>query len=149
MFASIFRGCEAVKKIVRRCNVCKHYEGRPYSGPQIPDLPVERVSEDPPFNYTGVDFAGPLYVRSGAGTESSKAYICLFTRASTRALHLEVTDGTTANTFLLNFRHFCSRRGVPSLVMSDNAKTFKHCAKEVMKVVQSEEVHQPLTSKQI
>ena len=72
-------------------------------------------------------------------------YLC----ASTRALHLEVTDGMTAITFLLVFRRFCSRRGVPSLVMSDNAKTFKHCAKKVMKVVRSEEVHEHLTNKHI
>ena len=33
--------------------------------------------------------------------------------------------------------------------MSDNAKTFKHCAKEVMKVIRSEEVRQQMTNKQI
>ena len=37
----IFRGCEAVKEIIRQCNICRHYEGRPYSGPQISDLPTE------------------------------------------------------------------------------------------------------------
>lgn len=144
----IFRGREAVKRIVRQCTICRRYKGKPYSGPLVPDLPTERVSEDPPFNNTGIDFAGPLYVRDGGRTDS-KAYICLFTCASTRALHLEVTDGMTAATFLLAFRRFCSRRGVPSLVMSDNAKTFKHCAKEVIKVVRSEEVRQHMTNKQI
>lgn len=144
----IFRGREAVKKIIRKCVVCRRYEGKAYTGPLIPDLPAERVSADPPFNNTGIDFAGPLYIHTAEAKES-KAYVCIFTCASTRALHLEVTEGLSANTFLLAFRRFCSRRGIPSIILSDNAKTFKHCAKEIMKIIRSEEVHQYLSNKQI
>ena len=144
----IFRGCEAVKKIIRKCVVCRRYEGKAYTGPLIPDLPTERVSADPPFNKMGIDFAGPLYIHTAEAKES-KAYVCIFTCASTRALHLEVTEGLSANTFLLAFRRFCSRRGIPSIILSDNAKTFKHCAKEIMKIIHSEEVHQYLSNKQI
>ena len=144
----IFRGREAVKKIIRKCVICQRYEGKAYTGPLIPDLPVERVSSDPPFNNTGIDFAGPLYVHI-AETKENKAYICIFTCASTRALHLEVTEGLSANTFLLAFRRFCGRIGIPSIILSDNAKTFKHCAKEITRIVRSEEVHQYLSNKQI
>ena len=35
------------------------------------------------------------------------------------------------------------------IILSDNAKTFKHCAKEITKIVCSEEVHQYLSNKQI
>ena len=143
-----FRGREAVKKIIRKCVVCRRYEGKAYTGQLIPDLPTERVSADPPFNNTGIDFAGPLYIHTAEAKES-KAYVCIFTCASTRALHLEVTEGLSANTFLLAFRRFCSRRGIPSIILSDNAKTFKHCAKEIMKIIRSEEVHQYLSNKQI
>jgi len=29
-----------------------------------PDLPNDRVSDDPPFTHIGLDFAGPLYIRT-------------------------------------------------------------------------------------
>ena len=33
--------------------------------------------------------------------------------------------------------------------MSDNAKTFEHCSKEIVSIAQAEEVHSHLTNKQI
>lgn len=119
-----------------------------YIRPLIPDLPAERVSSETPFNNTGIDFASPLYVHA-AETKENKAYICIFECASTRALHLEITEGLLANTFLLAFRRFYGRRGIPLIILSDNINTFKHCAKEITKIVQSEEVHQYLSNKQI
>ena len=144
----VFRGREAVKKLIRKCVICQRYEGKAYAGPPTPDLPTQRVSADPPFNNTGIDFAGPLYTLTSEAKEN-KAYICIFTCASTRAVHLEVTEGMSARIFLLAFRRFCGRRGIPSIILSDNAKTFKHCAKEITKIVRSEEVHQYLSNKQI
>ena len=35
------------------------------------------------------------------------------------------------------------------IILADNAKTFKHCAKEITKIVHLEEVHQYLSNKQI
>ena len=149
----IIRGREAVKKVVRRCVLCRKHEGNSYATPPVPPLPVERVSNMPPFNNTGLDFAGPLYVRdklNGAtDNQEIKVYVCLFTCASSRGLHLELTRDLSATVFLQAFRKFCARRGVPSTIMSDNAKTFKCCSKEVERVVRSEEVHQYLTNRQI
>ena len=52
----------------------------------------------------------------------------------TRALHLELVNDLNAITFLNAFRRFCSRRGTPSLVNLDNAKTFKAAAKSLEKL---------------
>lgn len=73
-----------VKKILRSCVVCNKLEGVPYASVPPPDLPSERTSEDPPFSHTGIDFVGPLFVK-GDG-ESERAYVCLFTCTSTRAV---------------------------------------------------------------
>jgi len=149
----IIRGREAVKKLVRRCVLCRKHEGKPYTTPPVPPLSSERVSNMPPFNNTGLDFAGPLYVRGkpvgATDSQEIKAYVRLFTCASTRGLHLELTRELSATVFLQAFRRFCARRGVPSTIMLDNAKTFKFCSKEIEKVVRSEEVHQYLTNRQI
>ena len=58
-----------------------------------PPLPQSRVSDDLAFSQVGVDFAGPLYVRNiyNSDTEMHKCHIALFTCASTRAIHLELT----------------------------------------------------------
>lgn len=90
-----------------------------------PDLPEERVSDGPPFVNTGVDFAGPLYVQNRTQGEQVKAYyVCLFTCAATRAVHLELTLDLSAATFLLAFTRFTARRGTPSVMISDNTKVF-------------------------
>ena len=61
----IVRGRSLTKAILFRCVVSKRYEGAPLSGPPAPPLPEFRVKESPAFTHTGVDFAGPIVVRSG------------------------------------------------------------------------------------
>ena len=130
------RGQEVVKQIVRRCVVCKKIEGKVFKSVKAPPLSACRVSEDPPFSNTGIDFAGPLYVKDES---KQKTYICLYTCASTRAIHLELTENLSVRTFLLAFRRFTSRREVPTRLLSDNVKTFKAAAKEVKLILRSEE----------
>ena len=50
-------------------------------------------------------------------------------------------------TFLQAFRHFVARRGLPSQIVSDNAKTFKGAAIEIQRVTRSTEVQRYMTSK--
>ena len=71
---------------------CRRVEGQPFSLREPPALPKERVSDDPPFACTGIDFVGPLYTSEKCGTtEDAKAYVGQFTCASARAVHLELT----------------------------------------------------------
>ena len=75
-----------------------------------------------------------------------KAYICLFTCASTRHIHLELTTGLNVETFLFAFCRFISRQGLPATLLSDNAKTFKSASKEICSIARSTEVSQYLTN---
>ena len=113
----ILWGREAVKKVSRKCVICKRYEGKSVSSPPLTQLPEERVGEYPPFANTGIDFAGPLYIKS-----DGKVYVCLFTCGITRAIHLELTTDLSASSFLQAFRCFVGRRGLPTKIISDNAK---------------------------
>ena len=58
-----------------------------------------------------------------------KVYIALFTCGSTRAVHLEIAPDLSSETFIRSFKRFVCRRGIPRLVVSDNAKTFKTAAR--------------------
>ena len=139
----ILRGREAVKRNLRKCVTCRRVEGIPYRPPPTPDLPMERVSIDPPFAHTGLDFVGPLYIRDGKTSSekgSNKVYICLFTCVSTRAIHLELAPSLSVKSFLLAFRRFVSRRGLPVSLMSDNATTFRAASKDIRRITRSGEV---------
>ena len=146
----ILKGKRAVKQVIKNCVTFLKCEGLPYHVTTTPHLPAKRVSDDPPFTHVGIDFAGPLYIKDKSSRSNSfKVNVCLFTCCSTRAIHLELTDLLAAESFLLAFRHFVGRRGLPSTIWSDNAKTFKNAAKEVQRIVRSPEVVKHLATGQV
>ena len=130
-----------VKRILSECYLCRRHEGRSYFVPPPPPLPTFRVQESPPFTSTGVDFAGPLYVKSPGGSQY-KVWIVLYTCCVTRAVHLDLVSDMSTPTFIRSFKRFSSRRGLPSLMLSDNGKTFVAAAKVVTKVVTSPKVQE-------
>ena len=117
----IVRGRYFIRSLLFRCTVCKKFEGKPYKVPQAPPLPNYRVKEAPAFSYIGLDYVGPLFVKS-TSDEERKVWICLFTCCSTREVHFEVVPNMTSEAFLRCFRRFVARRSRPSLVVSDKAK---------------------------
>jgi hypothetical protein len=153
----ILRGREVVKNTIRHCVVCSKYHGAPFKSQPTPDLPATRVSDDPPFTHVGLDFAGPLFVKQIKPSDSLEAndnpgvkvYVLLLTCASTRAVHLEPTLGLSVQAFLLAFRRFASRRGLPATITSDNAKAFKSSSKDVTKIIRSQEVWHYLVERRI
>ena len=136
----IVKGRSLVKSTIRHCVLCKRFEGTPYHGPVPPPLPTFRVQEEPPFSYTGVDFAGPLHVRTTGSSEANKAWICLFTCCVVRAVHLEIVSDMSTETFIRCLKRFVARRGMPRKFVSDNGKTFKAGAMFLKSVFQDEEV---------
>ena len=120
----LLKGRQTVKKCLRRCVWCKRINGLPYRNTPIADLPEFRVDQLRAFNTVGVDYCGPLRYGKGEGQDSAKAYICLFTCASTRALHLELVTNMSTDGFLRALRRFIARRGIPAIV-SDNFASFK------------------------
>ena len=137
----IVQGRQFVRKLLYECVVCRRLEGRPYVAPPPPPLPEFRVKEEPPFTYVGIDFVGSLYVKS-LNSPQQKVWICLYTCCVTRALHLDLVPDLTANAFLRSFRRFTARRGRPSLVVSDNGRTFKPAAREITRILNDPGVKQ-------
>ena len=125
-----------IRNLLHRCTICKRHGGRPYPAPDPAPLPKHRLQDLPPFSVTGVDFTGALHVHNNNG--ETKVYICLFTCANTRAIHLEIVTDLSTETFLLAFRRFASRKSCPHIMMSDNASTFTSAAEEITRLLQSE-----------
>ena len=58
------------------------------------------VDEGLPVINKEIDFPGPKYITDKRQQKLEKAYICLYTYALTKALHLEVREGLDTTTFL-------------------------------------------------
>ena len=144
----ITKGRQFVKKILKQCFRCRFMDCKPFNDPPTAALPDFRVTEAPPFSTTGIDFAGPLFVKT-KGSEMVKSYIVLFTCFITRAVHLELVLDLTTITFVSSLRRFCARRGTPVRIVSDNAKTFKAASKLLYEFVSTAEVENFLLSKRI
>lgn len=114
----ILGGRRTIRSVISKCVVCK----RQYSkrvDTTTATLPMDRLRDSSVFEVTGTDFAGPLYLKKG-----EKAWICLFTCAVYRAIHLELVTSLSTDSFLQAFRRFIARRGRPSVVYSDNATNY-------------------------
>ena len=93
------QGRASVRSVFRHCYTCRRHEGGPYKMPVMPPLPITRVTEACAFPRTGLDYLGPLYMKTDQ--ERKKVWVCLFTCLVTRAIHLELMRDMTAEEFLL------------------------------------------------
>ena len=126
------QGRSAVRRVLERCVLCRRHEGGPYKMPLMPPIPTERVSASAPFTYTGVDYFGPLFIRTKG--ESQKVWVCLYTCLVVRAVHLELMYDMSAYQFLLGFRRFIAQHGKPCKIISDNAAHFKLASDTIDKI---------------
>ena len=134
-----------MKKVLHRCVTCRRFEERPHYPPPPPQLPAFRVKEAPEFTYTGVDYAGPLFIKSVNSSGESKVWICLYTCCIVRAIHLEVVPDLTAQSFIRCFKRFSARRGFPTKMISDNGTTFKAASKMLQDIVKHPGVERSLS----
>lgn len=129
-----------VKSVRHVCNYCKRYRVNVLNAPITAALPNYRTEFTEPFSATGVDFAGPLLYKSGKN-KKNKAYIALFTCSSTRAVHLSLCKDMTADEFKKVLKEFVARRGSPSLIVSDNALTFKATKKWLATLLKDDDLY--------
>ena len=140
------RGRQVVRREINQCPVCRRFEGRPCKSIPPPQLPVFRVQQARPFTSTGIDFAGPLYVRD---QEDAKVWLCLYTCCVSRAVHLELVPSLSTEAFIRSFRRFCSRRGTPSLLVTDNAQIFRAADQTIQDFLNTPELREQMEGRSI
>ncbi|XP_071579117.1 uncharacterized protein [Temnothorax nylanderi] len=121
----IIGGRAPVKSHILRCVVCARQRGiRAHQ--LMGQLPLSRVTPSRPFAHTGVDYAGPLTIKTwkGRGAKTYKGWICVFVCFSTSAIHLEVVSDYSSEVFIAAFRRFAARRGIAQTMYSDCGTTF-------------------------
>lgn len=109
-----------MKAHVLRCIKCARQRGI-RAQQLMGQLPAARVSPFCPFTHTGLDYAGPLTVRTwkGRGAKTTKGWICVFVCLTTSAVHLEVVSDYSTDGFIATYRRFVARRGIPHVLHSD------------------------------
>lgn len=123
-------GMNLAKRTVRSCVVCFKFKPK-FITNFMGDLPEHRVTAMTPFYVTGIDYAGPFFVkdRKGRGCKVTKAYVCLFICFAVKAIHLELVTDLSTECFLAALRRFSARRGYPRHIWSDNATNFAGASK--------------------
>ena len=116
----------AISSLVYKCVVCRKLRCK-LEQQQMADLPAERLQQEPPFTYVGLDVFGPWEVvtrRTRGGSANSKRWAILFTCISTRAVHMEVIESMSASSCVNALRRFFSIRGPVKQLRSDRGTNF-------------------------
>ena len=90
------------------------------------------------FLNVGIDYAGPITLRFGGprSKATQKAYLVVFVCMATTAVHIEIVTSLSTKAFFDAFGRFTSRRGLPSIVYSDNATKFQGAQRELSQLTQ-------------
>lgn len=89
------QGRSVVKAIINKCVICLRWRAAP-AKQMMGELPEHRVTPARPFHSTGVDYAGPLWLRTtqGRGHKAYKGFFAVFICMVTKAVHLYSDCGT-------------------------------------------------------
>ncbi|XP_073732301.1 uncharacterized protein [Misgurnus anguillicaudatus] len=144
----IIGGSKAVAQYIRQCVPCRRARA-PLEEQRMADLPIDRTNPSPPFTYCGMDCFGPFYTKQGR--KVYKRYGLLFTCLCSRAVHIEMLEDMTTDTFINALRCFIAIRGAVRHIRSDQGSNFvgaKNELEKAMKDVSNERVAAYLATKQ-
>ena len=122
-----------VSSVIHKCVTCRRLRGR-LADQKMADLPADRLTPEPPFTSVGLDVFGPWSVvtrRTRGGAADSKRWAVLFTCMSTRAVHIELIETMSTDSFINALRRFFSIRGPAKLLRSDRGTNFVGACKEL------------------
>ena len=99
-------------------------------------LPIERLQPSPPFMNVGIDYFGPFAIRGEVQKRiRGKCYGVIITCLVVRAVHVDISEDYSTDTFLQVFRRFASVRGWPKKVFSDNGTQLVGASRELKDLV--------------
>lgn len=120
----------AINRVLRRCVTC--FRVKPKDTEQLMgDLPKCRVTVAEPFEKTGVDYAGPVFLKQGRSRAPVKGYIAVFVCLCTKAIHLELVTSMSTESFMAALHRFVGRRGNVIEMRSDNGTNFVGAQREL------------------
>lgn len=121
----IVGGRAPVRSLILRCVRCARYRGL-RAQQLMGQLPTSRVIPSRPFLNSGIDYAGPISIKTWRGRAAKiyKGYIAIFVCFSTSTVHLELVTDYTTEAFIAAFKRFTGRRGICACLYSDCGTNF-------------------------
>ncbi|KAL2076309.1 hypothetical protein ACEWY4_028093 [Coilia grayii] len=119
--AWIMQGRRTVKKVLNSCVTCRKRRAE-MCRQVMSDLPPERTQRASPFEFTTLDLFGPFEVKDAVKRRTNKkvwgiVYCCI----ASRAVHADLTDDQSAESFLQAYSRFVALGGHPRKLWSDRA----------------------------
>ena len=128
----IVRGLRLAQTIVDKCVKCKRV---------YPTMEQQAMADLPPeifkvpcraFSHIQLDYAGAVTVKDQVKKRVDlKCFPLIFVCMNSGAVHCQLAPGYSAKDFIVQFQHFCSLRGTPSLVHTDQGSQLVAVGKKV------------------
>lgn len=121
----ILGGRAPVRSHILRCMRCARFRGI-RAQQLMGQLPTSRVTLSRLFLNSGIDFAGPVSIKTWKGRAAKiyKGYLAIFVCLSTSAVHLELVTDYTTEAFIAAYKRFTGRRGICATLRSDCGTNF-------------------------
>ena len=104
----------------------------------VGQMPIERIDNFTPWMVTACDMWGPFWYRSESDCDcestKKKGFGIVFCDFYSRSIHCELMRNQSTESFLYCFQKLCTRRGTPSAVYSDRAKSFERADREIRRL---------------
>ena len=121
-----------IRDVTWSCLSCERVAGKPCTQ-LLGQLPADRLKPGHVFDRLGVDYAGPVLIKSGYVRRPiiTKAYMCVFVGFAIKAVHLKPVSELTSTAIIATLRRFIARHGKPSVMWSDHGTNFVGAAREL------------------
>ena len=117
----VINGASRVNFYLAKCVTCRKKRSSSCTQ-KMADLPEDRVEATSPFDCSGVDYFGPFIIKEGR--KELKRYGVIFTCLASRAVHLEVAESLSTDSFMNALRRFIAIRGPIRLLRCDQGTNF-------------------------
>ena len=119
--------CNFVRKILDKCIICWKFNSPSYQYSDNSPLTPLPINSFKAFITVAIDNLGPVFVESIYSNEKGKTYkawVTLYTCASSQAILLDLVWSMYSQTFIKSFKRFIYHRECPGNARSDNGKNF-------------------------
>lgn len=117
----ILGSSKLVSKFIYKCVQCRKLR-RPVEQQQMAELPKVRIEESAPFTNCGMDCFGPFIIKRYR--KEHKRYGLIFTCLYSRAVHIEMLEDLSTDSFINALRCFISLRGAVHKLYCDQGRNF-------------------------
>ena len=121
---------KVIRDIIHKCVTCRKLRGKS-SQQLMGSLPPERVQPSPPFTHVGLDCFGPFIIKERRS--ELKRWGLIITCMYSRAVHIEVLDSLSTDSFLNALRCVTCLRGPIQTIYCDQGTNFIGASNELSK----------------